>query len=145
MAAVDLAAITESPVERMIAEAFSSMGAYWGKRPDVAGWSALVDTQESDSWLLSPQMWIAGYRVDFLMTRVSTGDVSPLFSSVIEVDGHEWHEKTPEQAARDRRRDRAILSWGEGLRIFRFTGSEVYRDAHACVLEVMNAIRRSTR
>lgn len=42
------------------------------------------------------------------------------FSAVIECDGHEFHERTKRQAARDRSRDRAIQAFG--YRIFRFTG-----------------------
>lgn len=44
---------------------------------------------------------------------------------VVEVDGHEFHERTKEQAARDKSRDRYLTS--NGYTIFRFTGSEVYR------------------
>ena len=53
---------------------------------------------------------------------------------MVEVDGHEWHERTRDQAACDRRRDRDMLR--EGLRVVRFTGSEVWRDAAACAQEI---------
>ena len=45
----------------------------------------------------------------------------------IECDGHEFHEKTKEQAARDKKRDNIIQS--QGWKIFRFTGSEIWHDA----------------
>ena len=52
---------------------------------------------------------------------------------VVEVDGHEFHERTKLQAARDRQRDRAMIA--EGFRVVRFTGQEVYRAAE-CADEV---------
>lgn len=71
------------------------------------------------------QAKIKGYRADFL-----------IYSSwaeryvVIECDGHNYHERTPEQAAHDRKRDRAMAE--NGIRVLRFTGTEIYRDAPAC-------------
>lgn len=55
--------------------------------------------------------------------------------AVVECDGHDFHERTKEQAARDRSRDRALQQCG--YRIFRFTGSEIYRDPIACIHEVL--------
>lgn len=53
---------------------------------------------------------------------------------IVECDGHDFHEKTKEQAARDKRRDRTLQALG--YKVFRFTGSEVYKDAIACAKEV---------
>lgn len=49
---------------------------------------------------------------------------------VVELDGHEFHERTKEQAAKDRARDRWMLE--KGLTVIRFTGSEVWNDPFAC-------------
>ena len=57
---------------------------------------------------------------------------------VVEVDGHEFHERTRFQAARDRQRDRAMIA--EGFRVIRFTGQEVYRAAEACAQEVAQLV-----
>jgi very-short-patch-repair endonuclease len=57
-----------------------------------------------------------------------------LFSGYcIEIDGHEWHEKTKEQVRADKEKDRAYLK--NGFIPVRFTGSEVYHDAKKCVDE----------
>jgi hypothetical protein len=56
----------------------------------------------------------------------------------IEVDGHDFHERTKEQAANDRSRDRQLLL--AGWTIIRFTGSEVWHDARACAQEVADLI-----
>lgn len=57
----------------------------------------------------------------------------------IEVDGHDFHERTKEQAARDRSRDRAMFV--DGWHVLRFTGSEVWRDAEACAVEIARFIQ----
>lgn len=56
---------------------------------------------------------------------------------VVECDGHDFHERTKQQASRDRSRDRQLQT--AGFTIFRFTGSELYRDPIACALEVLRA------
>jgi very-short-patch-repair endonuclease len=43
---------------------------------------------------------------------------------VVEIDGHEFHERTKEQAKRDRMRDRLMLM--DGYMVLRYTGSEIY-------------------
>lgn len=56
----------------------------------------------------------------------------------IEIDGHQFHEKTKEQVRHDKARERALLSHCDG--IVRFSGSEVYRDSDACAEESINTI-----
>lgn len=69
------------------------------------------------------------YRFDFALELVdrSLAGSGPL---VVECDGHAYHERTKEQAKRDRARDRTIQE--SGASIFRFTGSEIYADAQSC-------------
>lgn len=57
---------------------------------------------------------------------------------VIEIDGHEWHEKTKEQAMNDRKKDRAYIK--KGYFPVRFTGYEVYHNPDACVFELLEMI-----
>ena len=63
--------------------------------------------------LLIPQYRWEGRRVDFVLREYP-------FDIFIECDGHNFHERTKEQAARDRRKDRD--SQREGKPILRFTG-----------------------
>ncbi len=44
----------------------------------------------------------------------------------VELDGHDYHEKTKEQAKRDKEKDRVLQT--HGYLVARFTGSEVYND-----------------
>lgn len=59
---------------------------------------------------------------------------------VVECDGHDFHERTKEQAAKDRSRDRKIAL--SGMEIFRFTGSELWRDPWGCVEQVIDWARK---
>ena len=75
------------------------------------------------------QVPVLEYRADFLLTVRVRGEV--LGNVVIECDGHQFHERTKEQAARDRARDRAMTL--SGFKVMRFTGSELHRDLMTCV------------
>lgn len=52
----------------------------------------------------------------------------------VECDGHEFHERTKEQAARDKARDRSLVA--AGWQVLRFTGSEIWADPGKCASEV---------
>lgn len=60
---------------------------------------------------------------------------------VVECDGHDYHERTKEQAQRDRERDR-LLQY-HGYPIFRFTGSEIYKDPMGCTRQVIEFLMES--
>ena len=59
---------------------------------------------------------------------------------VVECDGHDFHERTKEQARHDRQRDRWMQA--SGYKVFRFTGSEIFKDATACAIEIMDEVER---
>ena len=70
---------------------------------------------------------------------IETERMAEIFAKVIlEVDGHEFHEKTKEQAIRDKSRDRFITR--KGFPIFRFTGSEIFNQPHQIAKEVEDYI-----
>jgi very-short-patch-repair endonuclease len=58
---------------------------------------------------------------------------------IVELDGHDFHEKTKEQVAADKSRERAIVR--SGIRVMRFSGSEVFRNTRACVVEVADFLK----
>lgn len=53
---------------------------------------------------------------------------------IVELDGHEFHERTPEQAQSDKSRDRELQTMGWD--VMRFTGREVLRGPCNCIEEV---------
>lgn len=78
--------------------------------------------------IIGVQHEVGPYRADFA-----------LFGSEIEViiecDGHAFHEKTKEQAAKDKARDRFLAE--SGYRVLRFTGSEIWANPFACAAQAM--------
>lgn len=92
---------------------------------------------------LIPQVHIGSYRVDFLIVFREWFGAARLSQSsmmVVECDGHEFHDRTKEQASRDRKRDRALQT--KGLPVLRFTGSDLWRDPVACAEEAWQFIFR---
>lgn len=102
---------------------------------------------------VTPQMQIGEHRVDFALELTFTnpfhqmaamfGTEKPKYLAeqvseklVVECDGHKFHEKTPEQAKKDKSRDRDLLS--RGYPVIRFTGSEIYRDPLKCAEQVVH-------
>jgi very-short-patch-repair endonuclease len=87
------------------------------------------------------------YRLDFV---VGTWDADlffdagkhglPTYAIAVELDGHDFHEKTKAQVALRNRRDRDLQI--AGWRVFHFSGSEVTREPLKCVLEVVRYAAR---
>lgn len=86
--------------------------------------------------LVLPQAQIGGWRADFLICATNdSGDRKPAWrKAIVECDGHDFHERTKEQAAKDRSRDREAQM--QGYHILRFTGSELWRDPWGCAEKV---------
>lgn len=68
---------------------------------------------------LRTQAKVLDYRVDLLIEG-HHGD----WCIAVEWDGHNFHDRTKEQASRDRERDRRMQDIG--IRVLRFTGSDVW-------------------
>lgn len=77
---------------------------------------------------LVPQYQFEGYRIDFAL--IGNGR-----RVAIECDGHDFHERTKEQARHDRSRDRRMTA--AGWAVCRFTGSEIHKDARRCAMEAI--------
>lgn len=81
----------------------------------------------------STDIFFDGYVPDF---TICSDDLN----FIIEIDGHEWHEKTKEQAMRDKQKDRAYIK--NGYIPIHFTGSEIFHNPEECVKEVLEIISR---
>ena len=84
--------------------------------------------------ILGDQANVGSYRVDFLLTIDGSGP-----RLAVECDGHDWHERTKQQAAYDRSRDRDLLKLG--IRTARFTGSEIHHSPERCAADVFDILR----
>ena len=78
------------------------------------------------------QVSIGAYRVDFLGLYTQ---VDGLAGIVIECDGHDFHEKTREQAVYDKARDRFLQL--HDYHVLRFAGSEIWRSPILCAATVL--------
>lgn len=76
------------------------------------------------------------FRADF--TFAVQTPTKKFYKFIVECDGHEFHEKTKEQAQRDKSRDRIFQA--NGFTVLRFTGSEIYQDAEKCANEIYQTI-----
>lgn len=124
----------ESPIELQLAEALANLSRFEYRAPEHHEW----EIGRWPGWWLTllAQPQYGEYRFDLGICSCFPDDLPQMpFVIGIEADGHEFHEKTREQVARDKRRDRFVTAT-EG-RLFRFSGSEIYKDAEACAYEVM--------
>lgn len=128
----------DSPIEQLF------LSTYIANYQPSINWGDRLLTKQETLWgriQLLPQHSISlpdlKCRVDFFFIGMSSQHVERL---VVEIDGHDFHERTKEQAERDKHRDRVLLR--EGYHVFRFTGSEVFRDAEKAVNSVIEYLER---
>lgn len=113
----------------------------------LGGWGLSTLVTAPFMWLtLSPQQTIKldghVYRVDFLVEIERENKT--FYYIVVELDGHDFHERTKEQAKRDKSRDRTLVR--HGYSVLRFTGSEIYNNPREAVKDVLRtATRLATR
>lgn len=96
------------------------------------------DTPRPLAWSVMPQVKVDAYTADFILRHEAErwkGEGTKIVLVAIECDGHDHHDLTKEQAERDRRRDRYFQE--RGLRVARFTGREIWRDALSCARQAM--------
>jgi very-short-patch-repair endonuclease len=88
---------------------------------------------------------VGEYRLDFaiIVDWPSYREGAEVARIVVECDGHDFHERTKEQAASDRARDRDLTA--NGWLVARFTGSELYRSPGGCVGELARIVRSTDR
>lgn len=85
------------------------------------------------------QIQVGPYRVDILICDATLPfEIAKPRLMVVECDGHDFHEKTKEQARRDKQRDRFFQS--RGFKVLRFTGSEIWADPEKCADEVIDEL-----
>jgi very-short-patch-repair endonuclease len=128
----------ESPIEKIFA----------------AWWYALRDSKHQsvqDFIELHPQYEIQSgaktYRLDFLLTETAYCTQSdyrryaesfgcPYPKVAVELDGHDFHERTKEQVALRDKRDRDLQV--AGYKVFHISGSALWRDPEGVVDEVQS-------
>lgn len=140
----------ESPIEERFyvtwVTLFDRLHENWNQ---FEGWGVCTNWESRRLWMtLSPQQKLAfgdrNYRADFLVEIHSYDEHyrfrAPFRYIAIELDGHDFHERTKEQAKRDKSRDRMFVQ--NGITVLRFTGSEIYKDSMAAIADVQNTVER---
>jgi very-short-patch-repair endonuclease len=133
----------ESPVDSPIEEAFlwALTGTALSRCMEVELTKGWVIGDGPERLVIEPQAKVRRYRVDFRLGFVShmTNDGAPKSAEMfVECDGHDYHERTKAQAAKDRSRDRVLQTMG--MPVFRFTGSEIFKDPLACARQVLDEL-----
>ena len=95
---------------------------------------------------ITPQKEIGPYRVDFFLEyrgpylinfdSCQTTESERVKKIVVELDGHAFHDKDEKQRRYEKRRDRYLQK--QGYKVFRYTGSEVFKDPFAAALECLS-------
>lgn len=114
----DVVMKTESPIEAMFVRTFMYLASI--RRLDEGNPLGIV---------VFLQHSIPPYRVDLMLSRMTK-------SLIIECDGHEFHERTKEQATKDKTRDRFLVS--SGYAVMRFTGSEIWDNPFIAASEALD-------
>lgn len=146
--------VTESPIERAMLYALAIVG--HDHAPNVryrVGGSTFGDYDDGiDAIVIEPQAQLGEYRVDFLLEcrewipdfdhprKLKDGQEIPgsMYATsklIVECDGHDFHDRTKEQASRDRQRDRELAKLG--LPVFRYTGADIWASVFSCAKEAI--------
>lgn len=110
-----------------------------------AWWNAVRAKETCGDVGLRPQCTIeaAGrkYRLDFVVEWEYREHVHPGFAHpmiAVELDGHDFHERTKEQVAQRNERDRDLQS--AGWKVYHVSGSELYREPERVVRQICNYV-----
>lgn len=127
-----------SPIEDRLFNALCAAVPSWSwcDEPTCAVlWEDREHRTRARSALLLRQQAVLTYRADFVMVPAIARHVIPPVLA-IECDGHDFHDRTKQQAAYDRARDRELLL--RGVTTIRFTGSEIHHSPERCAASVID-------
>lgn len=93
------------------------------------------ELKEGDGIFIKPQFQIGFYRADFLVYNTYCRTRVPV---LVELDGHNFHDRDKHQRAYEKARDRFFVK--HGFKVLHFTGSEIVADPHKAAFEVLSVI-----
>jgi very-short-patch-repair endonuclease len=130
---------SESPIETLFVAAFMLVMQLESAGRDWDGATVFsFGVAPSGKYFSGVQQYCwQNYRVDFALFASCNPAV------FVECDGFEFHERTADQAERDRARDRAVQT--AGIVALRFTGREIWRDPVACATAAWEALWAEVR
>lgn len=127
----------ESPIEALVVAALYKTSRIGIENLHFLGTKTVSkDPDFDEAAFVYTQIPIGEYRADILIHDATLPlELGQPRWMIIECDGHDYHERTKEQARRDKRRDRYFTS--KGYKVLRFTGSEIWADPDACAEEIV--------
>jgi hypothetical protein len=133
---VHTVALSESPIETSLYSRLALFG-HDGYNPlsFTPDWCTQVPPDFGTEWC--PQVQFEGHRPDILF-RVCFEGADRLLA--VECDGHDYHERTAEQALRDRSRDRRLFL--SEIHVLRFTGREIFGHPDSCIDDITSTLCR---
>lgn len=138
---LDLADHCGSPIEKLLLAALFADHRIGPTSIVFMGQYKPSDRHKADETIyIYQQAEVGKYRADFLIyDRSVPAELAEPRWMIVECDGHDFHERTKEQARHDKQRDRFFQS--KGYKVLRFTGSEIWQDAEGCANEIINELQ----
>lgn len=129
----------QSPIEQLFWIAVKAMvpAHFIDLNPDPE-MNALGNPVDAHGIYVQVQRQIGSYRVDFLISQHGIGPDEHLGPVVVELDGHDFHDKDKIQRSYEKKRDRYLTK--AGYRVVHFTGSDVVADPFAVAHEVLEMV-----
>ncbi len=87
---------------------------------------------------ICPQFSVGKYTVDFLVRFESYAHPFRSSSVIVELDGHDFHDKDKRQRAYEKARDRFLTKTGH--RVLHFTGSELVSSPYKVAFDVLDTV-----
>ena len=85
-----------------------------------------------------PQFKVGKYSADFLLSQVKIGPDEVYTPVIVELDGHDFHDRNKIQRSYEKRRDREFVK--KGYRVLHFTGSDVVSDPFGVAFEALDMV-----
>jgi very-short-patch-repair endonuclease len=124
-----------SPIEDMfyVALQVQCAAGFQEVNPDPVFDERINEWRPGEGVHVYPQFKIGKYRVDFLILYTDGPQPNQV---VVELDGHDFHDKDKAQRAYEKGRDRYLVA--NGYRVLHYTGSEVVADPHKVAYESLD-------
>ena len=130
---VNLRENLQSPIEDMFWIAAQAICEAQNNRIDID-----CDIQNQCGIYIFPQAPIGKYKVDFLVSQKGIGPEDILSPVIVELDGHDFHDKDKHQRSYEKARDRYLVK--KGYRVVHYTGSDVVKDPFKVAHEVLSMV-----
>jgi len=129
----------KSPIEQLFYVAFHAMAVSTGN--EVNPEFRYDDKGTPYLWngvYIAAQHKVGSYRVDFLVSQIGIAPEHACGPVVVELDGHQFHDKNKQQRSYEKARDRFLVK--EGYRVVHYTGSDIVNDPYSAAWEVLEML-----